>query len=78
MSKIYLFARKVGRGGTAVMETTIKDAVGVMKGNRRADYQLGILSGSNYSSLMKVYGEYAPFRRVSTVEDLVKSVEATI
>lgn len=78
MSKIYLFARKVGTGGTAVMETTIKDAVGVMKDKRKADYQLGILSGSNYSSLMKVYGEYAPFRKVSNVEDLVKSVEATI
>jgi len=44
LSKIYLFARKVATGGTAVMETTIKDA---------------------------------PFRKVSNVEDLVKSVEAT-
>lgn len=75
MSKVYLFARKVGTGGTAVLETTIKDAVSVMRSNRKANYQLGILNGPSYSSLIKVYGEYAPFRKVSNVEELIKSVE---
>jgi hypothetical protein len=27
------------------------------------------------SSLIKVYGEYAPFKRVNTLDDLIKSVE---
>ncbi|MCR1974274.1 hypothetical protein NSA52_09040 [Clostridium sporogenes] len=75
MSKVYLFARKVGIGGTAVLETTIKDAVGVMKNNRKPSFQLGILNGPSYSSLIKVYGEYAPFRKVHNVDELIKSVE---
>jgi hypothetical protein len=72
---VYLFARKVGTGGTAVLETTIKDAVDVMRKNRKPNFQLGILNGPSYSSLIKVYGEYAPFRRVSNVDELIKSVE---
>ncbi|MPM46534.1 hypothetical protein SDC9_93238 [bioreactor metagenome] len=46
-----------------------------MRSNRKANYQLGILNGPSYSSLIKVYGEYAPFRKVSNVEELIKSVE---
>lgn len=75
MSKVYLFARKVGTGGTAVLETTIKEAVGVMRKNRKPNFQLGILNGPSYSSLIRVYGEYAPFKKVSNVAELIKSVE---
>lgn len=75
MSKVYLFARKGGTGGTSVLETTIKDAVEVMRKNRKPNFQLGIINGPSYSSLIKVYGEYAPFRRVSNVDELIKSVE---
>lgn len=75
LSKVYLFARRVGTGGTAVLETTIKDAVGVMRNNRKPDFQLGILNSPSYSSLIKVYGEYAPFRKVNNVNELIKSVE---
>ncbi|MNN26531.1 hypothetical protein D3C81_1400370 [compost metagenome] len=75
MSKVYLFARKVGTGGTAVLETTIKDAVGVMRNNRKPNFQLGILNSPSYSSLIKVYGEYAPFRKVGNLDELMKSVQ---
>ncbi|MBE6069348.1 MAG: hypothetical protein E7211_16915 [Clostridium lundense] len=75
MPKVYLFARRVGTGGTAILETTIKDAVSVMRSNRKPNFQLGILNGPSYSSLIKVYGEYAPFRKVTNVDELIKSVE---
>lgn len=75
MSKVYLFARKVGIGGTSILETNIKDAVGVMRNNRKPNFQLGILNGPSYSSLIKVYGEYAPFRKVNNVDELIRSVE---
>lgn len=75
MSKVYLFARKVGTGGTAVLETTIKDAVGVMRNNRKPNFQLGILNSPSYSSLIKVYGEHAPFRKVGNLDELMKSVQ---
>jgi hypothetical protein len=75
MSKVYLFARKVGAGGTAILETSMKEAIGVMRANRKPNYQLGILNGPSYDSLRRVYGEYAPFRRVATLDELIKSVE---
>lgn len=75
MSKTYLFARKIGIGGTAILETTIRDAVDIMRKNRNVDFQLGILSGSSYDSIKKVYSEYAPYKKVSTVDELLQSVK---
>jgi hypothetical protein len=75
LDKAYLYARRVGVGGTAVLETTRKEAIEIIRKNRRTGYQLGILCGPNYDSLRKVYGEFAPYRKVATVDELIKSVE---
>jgi len=76
MKKAFLVARKVGIGGTAILETTRKQAISVMRLNRGKAYQIAILGGPNYDTVRKVYGEYSPFRRVNTVDELIKDVES--
>jgi len=46
-----------------------------MRQNRRKGYQLGILCGVSYDSVKRVYGEYAPFRKVESVSELLSNVE---
>ena len=75
MERAYLYARRVGIGGTAILETTRKEAVQIMRNNRKTGYQLGILCGPSYDSVRKGYGEYAPFRKVAFVDELISSVE---
>lgn len=75
LDRSYLYARRVGIAGTAILETTRKEAIQIIRRNRRTGYQLGILCGPNYDSLRKVYGEYAPYRKVATADELIKSVE---
>ncbi|QZY55566.1 hypothetical protein [Crassaminicella profunda] len=75
MNRAYLFARRVGTSGTVILETTRKEAVEIMRENRKKGYQLGILCGVSYDSVKRVYGEYAPFRKVESVSELLNSVE---
>ncbi len=71
--KTYIFARKVGANATKIMEIDKKEALRVMRENRNSEYQLGILTGGSFDTVIKVYGEYAPFHKVSTIRELVKS-----
>ncbi|TYQ15252.1 UNVERIFIED_CONTAM: hypothetical protein Cloal_1680 [Acetivibrio alkalicellulosi] len=73
--KTYIFARKIGTSATKIMEIDKKEAVRVMKENRNSDYQLGMLTGGSFDTVIKVYGEYAPFHRVKTIQELVKPDE---
>lgn len=75
MGKTYLFARKVGIEETRILEVDMKSAVGIMRQNRNPGYQLGILTGPDYSMISRVYGEYSPFKRVSSVDELIKGLQ---
>lgn len=74
MGKTYIFARESGIEGTKIMESNIKDAICILRENKDVNFQVGILSGANYSSLIKVYGEYAPFKKVETEEELLEGI----
>ena len=75
MSKVYLFTRKKREKYTAILETSMKNAIEVLKENRNIDYQLGILNAPSYDSMCKVYGEYAPFRKVDDIRQLIGNTE---
>ena len=57
------------------MVLNVKSAVGIMRQNRKPGYQLGILTGPNYNMISRVYGEYSPFKRVSSVDELIKDLQ---
>lgn len=67
-----LYARKRGRGETRVLELESKEAIKVMKQNRKCDFQLGMIGSTNLQSVARVYGEFAPFKKVASIEDLLK------
>lgn len=75
MAKVYLYARHTGIAGTALLETTMKNAVQAMRIYRKAEYQLGILNVPSESSVKKVYGEFAPFKKVNSIAELVATVQ---
>lgn len=41
---------------------------------RNTDYQIGMLGGKDLSSIKRVYGEFAPYHKVSSVDELVKQI----
>ncbi|MCF2612824.1 MULTISPECIES: hypothetical protein [Fusobacterium] len=71
MSKTYLFVRETGISGTKIVETTRKEAIQYIKKNRgTAGKQIGILGGNDYNTVKSVYGEYAPFEKISDISKL--------
>ena len=75
MDQTYVFARKVDIQGTALLEMNRKDAVRLMRQHRKTGAQLGILGGANLQSIQKVYGEYAPYKKVNTVDQLLAVIK---
>lgn len=75
MSSSYLYIRKVGIKGTKVLETTRKNALAIIKANRKSDYQIGILGGRNLDVIKRVYGEFAPFIEVETEKELTDTIK---
>jgi hypothetical protein len=69
-----VFARKVGIQGTALLAMKRKEAVQLMRRHRKTGFQIGILGGANIQSIQKVYGEYAPFKKVDTVDQLLEVI----
>ena len=67
-----LYARKRGLGETRVIELDSKEAIKIMKQNRKCDFQLGKIGSTNLQSVARVYGEFAPFKKVASVEELLK------
>ena len=62
MNAAFLYIRKPGHRGTIVYRMDRKEAVRVMRKQRKTKYQIGILSAKNIESLRRVYGEFAPFK----------------
>lgn len=71
MSSTFIFARKMGKLGTAILPLPRKEAVQLMREYMDEDFQLGVLGGKDLQTVMKVYGEYAPYHKVDTVEQLL-------
>lgn len=69
--KTYLYVRKIGTDTTRIMEIDKKQAVMVMKENRNSNYQIGMLTGCSFDTVIKVFGEYAPFHKVKTIDELI-------
>ena len=67
-----LYARKRGRGETRVIEIDSKEAIKIMKQNRKCDFQLGMIGSTNLQSVARVYGEFAPFKKVHSVDELLR------
>lgn len=66
----FLYARKPGVKATAILPMDKKTALRLMKENRGIDFQLGVLGGSDLETVTRVYGEFAPYRKVKTVEEM--------
>ncbi|MCB2362140.1 hypothetical protein [Clostridium estertheticum] len=66
-----LYARKRGRGETRIIELDSKEAIKVMKENRKCDFQLGMIGSVKLESVARVYGEFAPFKKVNSIEELI-------
>jgi hypothetical protein len=75
MDQTYLFVRKVGIKGTTLLAMTRKEAIQLIRRHRKTDFQIGILGGANIQSIQRVYGEYAPFTKVDTVDQLLEVIK---
>lgn len=71
----FLYARKPGIKATVILPMEKKDALNVMKANRGLDFQLGVLGGTDFETVTRVYGEFAPYRKVNSVEELFEQME---
>ena len=67
-----IICKKTWRGETRVIELDSKEAIKIMKLNRKCDFQLGMIGSTNLQSVARVYGEFAPFKKVASVEELLK------
>lgn len=72
MCRAYLYIRKEGITGTKILEITRKEAISIIRANRRIGYDLGIFGGKSLEVIKSVYGEYAPFIQVDSKEELLK------
>lgn len=70
---VLLYARKRGRGETRVIELDSREAIKIMKQNRKCGFYLGMTGSTNLNSAVRVYGEFAPFKKVSSVDELLKT-----
>ena len=71
-TKVFLFVRKIGVDGTSIIEVDIKEAMKFIKENRKNKdkFQIGILAGNSYDNILDVYGEYAPVKKIDSLEEL--------
>jgi hypothetical protein len=75
MSRTFLFARRTGLQGTYITEVSKSEAMQAIRNNRKTGYQLGIMGGVSLASACKVYGEYAPYKKVDSVEELLTNIQ---
>jgi len=69
--KCYLYKRKVGKPGTFLLERGRKEAMMIIRNKHKETDKLGIISGSSLKSIKMVYGEYAPFEVVNSLDELL-------
>lgn len=77
MSSSFLYARITGVRGTSILPLTNIEAIKVMKQNRGSDFQLGVLGGADLQTVMRVYGEFAPYKKVETVQELFNTMSSS-
>lgn len=75
MGETFLIARYMGDRGTAILKINQRDAVKVIRENRGADFQLAVLGGKDLNAVKRVYGEYAPYHSVTSLDGLFSYVE---
>lgn len=75
MGETFLIARHMGNRGTAILKMNQREAIRVIRENRGSDFQLAVLGGKDLHAVKRVYAEYAPFQKVSSVEGLLSYVE---
>lgn len=73
MSSSFLYAKKPEVSGTLILPLPNLEAINVMKENRGCDFQLGVLGGADLQSVMRVYGEFAPYKKVESVQELLET-----
>ena len=69
---VLLYARKREYRETRVIELDSKETIKIIKQNRKCSFQLGMIGSTNLNSVARVYGEFAPFKKVSSVDELLK------
>jgi len=74
MSSSFLYARKTGVRGTLILPLSNSEAIKVMKENRGCDFDLGVLGGADLLSVMRVYGEFSPYKKVESVQELLSTM----
>ncbi|WP_153721072.1 hypothetical protein [Sporosarcina cascadiensis] len=77
MEYSFLYARRTGVKATAILPMSKKEAIGVMKSNRGIDFQLGVLGGGDLETVTRVYGEFAPYKKVGSVQELFEQMDYT-
>jgi hypothetical protein len=48
-----------------------------MKLKRGIGFQLGVLGGADLQSVMRVHGEFAPYTKVNSVQELLESMASS-
>lgn len=77
VSSSFLYARKTGIRGTSILPLSNVEAINVMKQNRGVDFQLGVLGGADLQTVMRVSGEFAPYTKVESVQELLGTMASS-
>ena len=75
MGETFLIARYMGDRGTAILKTNHREAVRAIRENRGTAFQLAVLGGKNINAVKRVYGEYAPYHTVDSLDSLFSHVK---
>jgi len=75
MGEIFLIARHMDDRGTAILKTSHREAVRTIRENRGTAFQLAVLGGKNINAVKRVYGEYAPYHTVDSLDSLLSHVK---
>ncbi|MDQ0428521.1 hypothetical protein QOZ98_001347 [Planomicrobium stackebrandtii] len=75
MGETFLIARHMGGRETAILKTSHREAVRAIRENKGTAFQLAVLGGKNINTVKRVYGEYAPYRTVDSLDGLLSYVK---
>ena len=65
----------MGDRGTAILKTNQREAIRAIRENRGTAFQLAVLGGKNMNAVKRVYGEYAPYYTVDSLDGLLSYVK---
>lgn len=73
---IFIYARKRDALSTTyLVEATVKEYIELARKKRRCGYKLGVFGARDLETICRVYIEYAPFKKVSSIEELIVFME---